>query len=123
MIRSSWIAPAAALAAALMFSSPAKADKWGFSVRVGHGGYARRDCGSRYSYRKSYRYSTYGHGDRYYSRSRDYYPHDGYDVYRSGQGRSYYRSYYRSEYRRTYIRSGHYRSPRYYRSSRYYRRR
>ena len=119
MMRSFWIAPAVALAAALMFSPPAKADKWGFSIRVGHGGYGRRDRAARYSYRKTYRYSTYDRGDRYYTRSRGCYPSDGYDVRRSGHGRRYYRS----EYRRSYSRGSHYRSPRYYRGSRYYRRR
>ena len=66
MMRSLWIAPAAAFAAVLLFSSPAKADKWGFSVRVGSGGYAGRDCAPRYSSRKTHRYSTYGRGDRHY---------------------------------------------------------
>ena len=68
-----WIAPAVAFAAVLMFSSPAKADKWGFSARVSHGRYASRDCRPRYSHHKTYRSSSYGHGDRHGARARVYY--------------------------------------------------
>jgi hypothetical protein len=121
MMRSFWIAPAAAFAAVLMFSSPAKADRWGFSVRVGSGGYSSRDCAPRYSDRKTYRRSTYDRGDRHYTRSRDHYPRDGYEVRRSGHGRSAYRGESRRSYSRSYSRSGHYRSPRYSRGSRNYR--
>ena len=117
MMRSFWIAPAAAFAAVLMFSSPAKADKWGFSARVSHGGYSSRDCRPRYSHRKTYRSSRYGHGDRHYSRSRDYNRHSGYDVRRSGYGRAPYRG----EYRRSYRRGVSYRSSRYSRGSGFYR--
>ena len=114
MIRSFWIAPAA-LAAALLFSTPsAKADKWGFSIRVGRGA-NYSDCYAprvrhktyRYSKRGHYRYSKHGHYSSRSYVSHRYNHHGGYDVYRRGHGR-------------TYDRGGHYRS-RSYRGHRSYR--
>lgn len=104
MIRSFWIAPAA-LAAALLFSTPsAKADRWGFSIRVGHGG-TYSDCYAPRVRRDTYRYSKH----RYYSYRRHsprrYDHHGGYDVYRRGHGRTYYRG--------GHYRSGQYRGDRY----------
>ena len=107
MIRSFWIAPAA-LAAALLFSTPlAKADKWGFSIRVGHGG-NYSGCYVPRVRHKTYRYSKHGHYSSHSYTQRRYDRHGGYDVYRRGHGR-------------TYDRGGHYRSRRYrgHRSHRY----
>ena len=107
MIRSFWIAPAA-LAATLLFSTPsAKADKWGFSIRVGHGG-NYSDCYAPRVRHRTYRYSSPAHYGGHSYRSHGYARHGGYDVYRRGHGRTYYRR-------------GHYRSGRYrgHRSHRY----
>ena len=112
-MRSYWIAPAAAIAATFLFSPSANADKWGFSIRVGHG----PSSGSCYSPRvvrhKTYRYSSRSHRGDYYYGASHYDHHGGRDVYRSGHGRA------------RYHRGRHYTSRRhgsYYRRHRYFRR-
>ena len=112
MMRTYWIAPAAAIFATLLFSPSANADKWGFSIRVGHGA-SRGSCYSpRVVHRKTYRYSSRSYrGDHHY-RDSHYDRHGGRDVYRSGHGRA------------RYHRNRHYTSRRhgsYYRRNRHYR--
>ncbi len=114
MIRSYWIAPAAAILATLLFSPSAKADKWGFSVRVGHGGRSGHYYSPRIVRHKTYRYSSrsYRGGYYYYDRAPRYYRHSGRDVYRSGHGRYGYR---RERYDNSRRRGSYYRRHRYYR--------
>ena len=111
-MRSFWIAPAAALVATLLFSPPAKADKWGFSIRVRHGAASRSCYSPRVVHHKAYRYSSRSHHSDYRYRTSHHDRHGGRDVYRSGHGRV------------GYHRDRHYtsrRHSRYYRRHRYYR--